>query len=161
MSPVLKNRGHPMQAKTCSKCHQELPLDGFYRNPKMADGHFNKCKECTKKDVTTNRKLNLEKYRAYDRTRGNRQHPGYLQEYRKRNSNKYRAINMVNNAIRDRKLFSEPCEVCGEEKTHAHHDDYSKPLNVRWLCAAHHKQWHLENGEGRNGGYTGETNSAE
>jgi len=41
--------------------------------------------------------------------------------------------------------------VCGSsEYIHAHHDDYDKPLDVRWLCAAHHKQWHDENGEAKN-----------
>jgi hypothetical protein len=30
-------------------------------------------------------------------------------------------------------------------------DDYLKPLSVRWLCTAHHAQWHDENGEGVNG----------
>jgi hypothetical protein len=34
------------------------------------------------------------------------------------------------------------CEVCGEAATAAHHDDYSKPLDVRYLCAAHHTDWH-------------------
>jgi hypothetical protein len=150
-----------MLTKVCFKCHQELPLDGFYRHPQMADGHLNKCKECAKKDVHENRGDKIEKYRAYDRARGNRQSAEYISDYRRRYPNKWCSVKMVNNAIRDGKLFSEPCAVCGEEKTHAHHDDYSKPLNVRWLCAAHHKQWHLENGEGKNGGFTGETTSAE
>lgn len=39
------------------------------------------------------------------------------------------------------KLVPEPCEVCGE-KAEKHHDDYSKPLGVRWLCPTHHRQWH-------------------
>jgi hypothetical protein len=44
-----------------------------------------------------------------------------------------------------------PCEVCRTtEKIHAHHDDYAKPLNVRWLCSAHHSQWHAKNGEALN-----------
>ena len=42
------------------------------------------------------------------------------------------------------------CEICGKEKTHAHHDDYDKPLNVRWLCAEHHRQWHAKYGEALN-----------
>jgi hypothetical protein len=32
--------------------------------------------------------------------------------------------------------------VCGNAATHAHHDDYSKPLEVRWLCRAHHSEHH-------------------
>jgi hypothetical protein len=43
-------------------------------------------------------------------------------------------------------LASQPCEVCGsEEEIHAHHDDYNKPTEVRWLCKTHHNEWHLEN----------------
>lgn len=36
-----------------------------------------------------------------------------------------------------------PCEVCQTTKSvQAHHDDYSDPLNVRWLCVAHHAEHH-------------------
>ena len=137
--------------KTCFKCGRELPLDHFHKHSQMADGHLNKCKECTRKDVIENRKRNIDYYRAYDRARGTRVNQKYIIAYRKNNPNKYKATNMVNNAIRDRKLFKEPCAICGDEQAYAHHDDYLKPLNVRWLCAIHHKQWHLENGEGKNG----------
>jgi ribosomal protein S27AE len=53
-------------------------------------------------------------------------------------------------AIKIESLKKEPCEVCGCEKVHAHHDDYDKPLNVRWLCTIHHNEWHSKNGEGKN-----------
>lgn len=36
----------------------------------------------------------------------------------------------------------QPCEVCGAEKSHAHHDDYGQPLVVRWLCHSHHMEHH-------------------
>jgi ribosomal protein S27AE len=40
-------------------------------------------------------------------------------------------------------LHEKPCEVCGAtENVHAHHDDYSKPLEVRWLCSRHHAEHH-------------------
>lgn len=117
----------------------------------LGDGHLNKCKECAKNDVRAHREKNIERIRAYDRARGNRQGYEYTKEYRSKYPNKYRAHNIVNKAIRDKKLFKEPCEICGSnEKIHAHHDDYAKPLNVRWLCSAHHRQWHIENGEGLN-----------
>jgi hypothetical protein len=40
------------------------------------------------------------------------------------------------------RLIRQPCEVCGEKKVEAHHDDYDKPLDVRWLCKAHHTDVH-------------------
>lgn len=44
------------------------------------------------------------------------------------------------------KLTRQPCEVCGAESNiEAHHSDYSKPLDVNWLCREHHKEWHRNN----------------
>ena len=140
-----------MKSKTCFKCQKELPLSEFYKHKRMADGHLNKCKECTKLDVGKHRALNIERIRAYDRKRGNRQPEGYNRLYIEKYPNKYKAHCIVSNSIRDGKLFKEPCEQCGSnEKIHAHHDDYLKPLNVRWLCAACHHQWHAKHGEAKN-----------
>jgi ribosomal protein S27AE len=46
-------------------------------------------------------------------------------------------------AIRVGKLVRQPCEQCGAEPGHAHHDDYSKPLDVRWLCRPCHTEHHV------------------
>jgi hypothetical protein len=54
-------------------------------------------------------------------------------------SENYRA---PSNAIRDGRLIRQPCEVCGALNVEAHHDDYSKPLTVRWLCRRHHLEHH-------------------
>ena len=138
--------------KTCNKCDTEKPISEFYKCRGMKDGHLNKCKECTKKDVHKHRAQNIDAIRAYDRERGNRQNKEYLIEYREKNPVKYKAHTMINNAIRDGKLFIEPCQHCGSDSSvHAHHDDYAKPLNIRWLCAVHHSQWHRDNGEALNG----------
>jgi ribosomal protein S27AE len=52
--------------------------------------------------------------------------------------------NAVQMAVRKRILTREPCSRCGAPKTHAHHEDYRKPLDVIWLCAPCHKQRHKE-----------------
>ena len=71
-----------------------------------------------------------EKARAADRARYERDKP------------KRRAQWTARNAVRDGRLLRGACEVCGAEKVHAHHDDYSKPLEVRWLCPKHHAANH-------------------
>lgn len=64
--------------------------------------------------------------------------------WRLANHDKFLARHAVSNAIRAGKLERQPCEVCGQEPAHGHHDDYAHPLAVRWLCPQHHKQHHLE-----------------
>lgn len=53
---------------------------------------------------------------------------------------------IVGNAIRDGDLSPWPAcahpEGCDHTKVEAHHPDYSRPLDVVWLCPAHHKQAH-------------------
>lgn len=66
-------------------------------------------------------------------------------EQRKRFPDEIKARSAANHAIRDGKLSPQACEVCGEEKTQAHHDDYNYPLKVRWLCVNCHNEWHRNN----------------
>ena len=40
-------------------------------------------------------------------------------------------------------LIKKPCEICGEVKVEAHHDDYDKPFEIRWLCVKHHHEFHM------------------
>lgn len=50
---------------------------------------------------------------------------------------------MVYNAVKRGDLVRAPCETCGATKVEGHHDDYSNPLSVRWLCRAHHTEHHV------------------
>lgn len=128
--------------KICFKCGKPKDIDAFYRHKKMADGHLGKCKECTKRDVTTHRDENLEKIRAYDRRRGCRHPPGYLKRWRADNLGKYQAQNAANNALRDGKIVrARQCSRCPSTfALHKHHPDYNEPLKVEWLCAACHRR---------------------
>lgn len=62
----------------------------------------------------------------------------------KKNAAKRKAQQFLNNAVRDgRKTKSSSCEQCGDnESIHGHHEDYSKPLDVMWLCPLCHSKIH-------------------
>lgn len=92
------------------------------------------------------REANPEKYRAKDKI-------SYLGRKERitlyKNHNKIRifARTLINNSIRDGKLKRENCVVCAKlyqinKIGEAHHVDYTKPLDVMWLCKLHHAAWH-------------------
>jgi len=56
----------------------------------------------------------------------------------------HKARTMIMVAIRSGKIKRLPCERCGTLPSEAHHDDYTKPLKVRWLCKKHHTELHTD-----------------
>ena len=154
-----------MTTKTCFKCLESKSLDDFYKHAQMADGHLNKCKSCVKERVTKHRNENLEKAREYDRNRamlphrvqarkeyaqserGKEVRENVYKRYRQKYPMRYAAHVITGNAVRDGKLKPrKTCSSCKKKGTiHAHHDDYTKPLQVRWLCLACHVKWHKTN----------------
>ena len=136
-----------MLKKKCFKCGETKPIEEFYKHPEMADGHLGKCKECTKKDVSENYRKNIDYYIEYYKNRNHthkrkRQILFYQKKRRRINPQKEKAHRAVNNAVKSGRLIRQPCEVCGSKNVQAHHDDYSKPLEVRWLCFKHHRELH-------------------
>lgn len=65
-------------------------------------------------------------------------------EYRLNNKQKCIAHSRLQYAVDSQKIIKKPCEMCGNKKSQAHHDDYSKPLDVKWLCSKHHGLRHRE-----------------
>jgi hypothetical protein len=62
--------------------------------------------------------------------------------WREANPEKYAAQRLLFNALRRGLIVREPCEICGALEVEAHHEDYSKPLQVRFLCRRHHREYH-------------------
>ncbi len=54
------------------------------------------------------------------------------------------ACGVISTAVASGKVVPpNKCENCGiETRLHGHHEDYSKPLEVKWLCPKCHKGKH-------------------
>src|SRR5690349_19155969 len=114
-----------MDSKRCPMCDTVKPFSEFYK--KFGRENYKskldyKCKSCHNKYVESRR----------NRSKKNRTNV----EWRKRNIDKYRAQQAVIVAVRHGELVKpDSCESCSAKKRlHGHHDDYRKPLSVRWLC---------------------------
>jgi superfamily II helicase len=133
--------------KQCPRCGSNKPFDEYYKHPDTADGRMGVCKECHKSHMKALRRDNPS-VQERDRKRGKRpdriaKNIERTKKHRAKNPDAYRAQTAVGNAIRDKRLFREPCAICAAtENIHAHHKDYSKPLDVVWLCARCHHRLH-------------------
>jgi hypothetical protein len=77
------------------------------------------------------------------------------------NREKLHAHAAVRAALRAGTLVRGRCEDCGSFRTEAHHEDYSKPLSVIWLCRRDHRRRHAAERECRRGLVDGEPGSAQ
>lgn len=57
------------------------------------------------------------------------------------NPERFKARKLLSNAVARGRIVPLPCFMCGE-KAEGHHPDYSRPLDVVWLCRAHHQEVH-------------------
>ena len=157
-----------MEEKKCSKCKEVKPIHDFHKARKRKDGLGSYCKLCgcrnsavmrskyhtrnvsikthtgDKKCIKCNEVKSVDNFFKdisckdglysickpcdYDRKRNAKNHKSAARE-------------KVGIAIKRGVLQSQPCIVCGH-KAEAHHSDYSKPLDVDWLCRKHHVLWH-------------------
>lgn len=142
-----------METKTCTRCNEEKDIALFQKRKASKDGLTASCKACLA-DYDKSRANNPERVKArneYAKTEQGKAARRRAQDtWLKKNPIKRVVHIAVGNAIRDGKLIKQPCEVCGCNNVHAHHCDYSKPLDVMWLCSKHHEEWHQINSEGKN-----------
>lgn len=116
----------------CFKCKKEEEKMYFISRSKTQT--FYMCREC-----------NTSRHKKYRQTaKGKENVYKANKKYISLNREKSSAWQAVSYA-RENKHFQKPlnCADCGQEKTlDAHHHDYSKPLEVRWLCRLCHKKAH-------------------
>lgn len=124
----------------CRACNSEKLASDFYA------GVASRCKECHKAAMKV-RALTNPRVQEYDRERAKTperkaQARRISVRWRTEHPDAYKAHTAVSNAVRDGKLKKQPCAICGTDKVHAHHQDYAKPLEVKWLCAKCHHRVH-------------------
>lgn len=118
----------------CKACHKIRKALHYQKNKKRILGksklyymenrdHKIKLARKWVKNNPIKRKLNLEKYKSA-------------------NKHKIKMRSILNKALLKGTVVKSSCVICGNKKVEAHHDDYTKPLDIKWLCRSHHGAWH-------------------
>jgi hypothetical protein len=128
-----------MRTKICGGCKEEKLVAEFHKKASANDGLNSWCKVC--KNLAYKKRLS----------------EGVYENYRKKNPVKKSCHSKLGWAVRSGKIIrSTECENCDRSGyVEAHHEDYSKPLDVIWLCRSCHFTRH---GEWKKEGKTGYEN---
>lgn len=148
--------------RICRVCHIDKELLLF---PKYVTSRNKKlrrlvCKKCYSKMNTLYRKTRPEHFLKYARRwrfenkdriiiyslRNYKKNYSKILSYnRKKPKIVQSAYNKIKYSIKLGIIKKQPCGICHSPNSQAHHEDYSKPLDVIWLCARHHRDRHMEN----------------
>lgn len=158
--------------KNCSKCKECKSISCFYKQKNGLYERTAECKECRKNRSRTWGQINKEQKNSrakisrklIDRREEQKiwreKNPFYFKEYYKQNREirlecnrrflrnnpeRYEFYKIYNVAKRKGLLINpNQCQVCGVDnvKIFGHHFDYTKPLQVTWLCRNCHNDIH-------------------
>ena len=145
--------------KSCSTCHKILPFKSFRKD-------YAKCNACryeyqkayrqtekgklARKKEAVNARLSGKKKERQKRYELTDKSKIVAKRYEKKRCNtvegkaRLAAKNAVRYALRVGKIVKQPCFICGEVMSQAHHSSYAEDmkLNITWLCVAHHNEIH-------------------
>lgn len=127
------------KVKRCFKCGCEKPLSEFYKHPRTADGHLNKCKDCTKNDVNSNyeKKSKNEEWIKKERVRSREKYHRLNYKDRPYKKNYLESLSPDTNA--KRALRSRGIDLGNKE---AHHWNYNYPKSIIPLSTKAHRRIH-------------------
>lgn len=141
--------------KTCKTCGETKSRADFYRASRASDGLSSECKTCSRQ------RARRWRYNNYDRAKATWQqswskadpskraaHGALAREHKARHPERIKARAALNRAIKAGTIVRQPCSECGAPEANGHHHDYSKPLEVEWLCSACHGAEHRTSEEG-------------
>lgn len=134
-----------MYKRICNKCGKEKFLIDFYKDKTRLLGRSYVCRFCDneRRRILAATSQGLLKSKTYQRSE---QGKIARRLWQKReywiNRHKHTARKMVEAMVKSGDIIKKPCEVCGKERSLAHHPNYAKPLEVKWLCQKHHSEIH-------------------
>jgi hypothetical protein len=134
-----------MDTKVCQDCLLLLPLSEYYSN---GVGRLKtRCKSCYSLRYKDSKKQrDPEAFKAYNREYCNSRYKD--EEFRRKKLARSYVISNVRHGYIDRPTECQQCR--STSSIEAHHEDYSKPLEVVWLCKSCHMNRHKELKEARN-----------
>ncbi len=129
--------------KRCAKCGQNKSRTEFSARTISKDRLQQRCVKCRAED----RMRDKDRIKATNKE-WRKNNPGWStavgKRYRERYPEKNRAQRIIEYAIRTGKIYRpDYCESCFKECVpDGHHEDYSKPFEVEWLCKLCHTKLH-------------------
>ncbi len=146
--------------KQCSRCKKSKELSEFYKNSSKKDGYGSHCKACRSTYFQTKERRKAHNYqnwqysqtpkgkivkaRSNARFRQTEKYKTAIRKHREKYPARRKAQIILHNAVATEKI-SRPnfCTTCQRSCTpQGHHPDYSKPLEVIWLCHLCHMSLH-------------------
>jgi ribosomal protein S27AE len=141
--------------KWCPSCEQTLTADLFAKNRSRPNGLGAYCLACNRRKQAAERARRGEGYREMRRRyrASEKGRAAYGRYVPKHPWQKWAQALVWREIDAGRMTKPETCSECGKGGlVDGHHDDYAKPLEVRWLCRWCHQEWHRLNGEAANAG---------
>ncbi len=136
--PKCGGPSYPTEARiearnyTCHACVNKMAREWVNENKlKSSTNSFNWKRKNKNRISEYNKKYHIEHY-----------YTDYKREYKESNREKVIARTAVMHAKKCGELIQRPCVSCSNPNSEAHHEDYSKPLDVIWLCSACHGRQH-------------------
>lgn len=129
----------------CYKCKEKKEESNFYVCPSLPRHFSIYCKSCEKQSAKERNKRPEyhDRLFAFAKTdRGREIRRKSTQKMREKYPQKWAARIMVRSAIKNGIIVKQPCFICGEIEVQAHHEDYTKPLEIIFLCRNCHYKRH-------------------
>ena len=137
--------------KRCPRCGMNKELTDFYKHIHTSSGLASECKSCAKEYRRKNHRTINEKRKAYrlKTPRSKEERARESKARREKYPERIKAKNVLWYAVHTGKvekpfLCTRCFSVVPSKNLHGHHEDYSKPLGIIWVCPPCHGVLHQE-----------------